>query len=248
MHQCNNCQYSFDGKYCNNCGQKASVGRLHLHDLCHESLHAFTHADKGIFKLLKDLLVRPGDAYRKYFSGHRASYFNPVLFFLLTAGFSIFLGDKIFAYEDAVNKMNNEFGKFVLDNTKLIGLLLLPVQASITWAFFFRRFSLVECTVFWLFANGFVFVFKIIATPVYFALIHHKSTTDFIVNRLVFLIMLWQLLALFGSRPKWYSWPACFLIINLVILAYQYAAAYFLGDVATFYTNPWQLLKNGYGF
>src|SRR4051812_11029331 len=153
MHTCNNCDQSFEGKFCNNCGQKATIGRLHSHDLWHEALHAFTHADKGIVKLIKDLASVPGRAYRLYFSGHRASYYNPVLFFLLTAGLSIYIGDKIFEYEDYVNQMNNEFGKFVLDHTKLLNLGLLPIEALLTWALFFKRYSFVECVVFWLFCN-----------------------------------------------------------------------------------------------
>ena len=71
--------------FCPNCGQKTAVHRLNYHDLSHDAIHYFTHADKGIFSLLRELAVRPGKVAREYVEGRRTYYFKPLNFFLLVA-------------------------------------------------------------------------------------------------------------------------------------------------------------------
>ena len=72
---CKNCNNSFVGKFCNNCGQKASVGELTLKDILHETWHSITHTDNGILRLLKDLFFHPKSVYLNYFAGQRKKYF-----------------------------------------------------------------------------------------------------------------------------------------------------------------------------
>src|SRR6476646_10857932 len=95
-----NCGTLLAGKHCHECGQKAGVHRLTLHELFHEVWHVFTHTDKGILKLIKDLFIRPVSVYDGYFGGQRKKYFSPVLFFLVTAGILTFLYPYVFDYED----------------------------------------------------------------------------------------------------------------------------------------------------
>jgi len=78
---CKNCKTNFKGKFCYNCGQKASVGELSMKELLHEGWHSFTHTDKGILKLIKDLTLHPKTVYLNYFNGQRKKYFSPVTFF-----------------------------------------------------------------------------------------------------------------------------------------------------------------------
>jgi hypothetical protein len=47
-------------KFCATCGQKANTHRLSFHEIGHDALHYVTHADKGIFHLIKELARRPG--------------------------------------------------------------------------------------------------------------------------------------------------------------------------------------------
>ena len=84
---CANCSYSLDEgyKFCPNCSQKTSLHRLNMHDVVHEAIHYFTHADKGIFGLLKDLVVKNGRVAKEYVEGKRKRYFPPLNFYLLVA-------------------------------------------------------------------------------------------------------------------------------------------------------------------
>jgi len=85
---CSNCNAlaRTDDKYCSKCGQESHVHRFTLGHIFHEFFHAFTHADKGIFYLLKELLSKPGTVAREYIGGKRKKYFNPFTFFLILAG------------------------------------------------------------------------------------------------------------------------------------------------------------------
>jgi hypothetical protein len=78
-------------KFCSSCGQKAIVHRLSMHDVNHDLMHYFTHADKGIFSLLRQLIKKPGLVAREYVEGKRRKYFSPLNFFLIVAGIYVFM-------------------------------------------------------------------------------------------------------------------------------------------------------------
>jgi hypothetical protein len=78
-------------KYCGACGQRVIEGRLTLHEIGHDVMHALTHADRSIFKLIGALLVRPGQVAREYVDGRRKSYFGPFAFLVIMVGVASFL-------------------------------------------------------------------------------------------------------------------------------------------------------------
>lgn len=77
-------------RYCPQCGQDAHVHRLNAAHLMHDAVHFFTHADKGIFLLIKMLAIRPGHVAREYIQGMRRKYFGPLNFFLIVIGLFVF--------------------------------------------------------------------------------------------------------------------------------------------------------------
>jgi uncharacterized membrane protein len=101
--QCQNCGTAFrpDDRFCALCGQKTNIHRLSLHDIWHDAVHYFTHADKGIFALVKDLWIRPGVVAREFVLGHRAKHFKPLNFFLLVAGILVLVTSNLHTYENA---------------------------------------------------------------------------------------------------------------------------------------------------
>nr|WP_294995539.1 DUF3667 domain-containing protein [uncultured Sediminibacterium sp.] len=91
---CVNCGKTLmpDFKVCPECGQKVSIHRFTIPHILHELLHAFTHADKGAFHLLKELACRPGVVLQEYIvEGKRKKYFNPFTLLLIVLGFSVFM-------------------------------------------------------------------------------------------------------------------------------------------------------------
>lgn len=77
--------------FCAQCGQKADTHRISLHEISHDAIHYFTHADKGIFQLLRMLATRPGVVAREYIDGKRKAYFKPLNIFLIVAGILVFM-------------------------------------------------------------------------------------------------------------------------------------------------------------
>lgn len=53
---CKNCGNEFEGHFCNNCGQKATVKRLTYKSLADNLMHGFLHVDKGFFLYHKDVV------------------------------------------------------------------------------------------------------------------------------------------------------------------------------------------------
>jgi len=81
--ECINCNTSFEGNYCNNCGQKAGGDRFTLKHLSGEFLHGFFHVHGGLIYTIKELFIRPGVTLRGYIAGKRVDYFNPFTFLVL---------------------------------------------------------------------------------------------------------------------------------------------------------------------
>ncbi|MDZ7935754.1 MAG: DUF3667 domain-containing protein [Emticicia sp.] len=230
---CKNCNYSFVGKFCNQCGQKASVKELKLKDVLHESWHSITHTDSGILKLIKDLFFRPKSVYINYFSGQRKKYFSPVTFFLISVAILLFLGTKVFDYEDYKLKTLNEFGRYTLSATRFKTVLLLPFEILVTWLLFYKQFNLAKNIVFWLYLNGYLFTIKIILIPFYFPFIQHKSFVDTSIILIQYVIIFVHLILVFGNR-KWLNIILLLFGTNLIFISDNILTAYLLFEDAIF--------------
>lgn len=82
--QCKNCGHSFQGKYCNACGEK--VYNNHDKSVVHffeEGLHFITHLEGTLFTTIKTMFKLPGQLSLDYCNGKRKKYFKPLSFFLL---------------------------------------------------------------------------------------------------------------------------------------------------------------------
>jgi hypothetical protein len=88
---CKNCDTPVSGKYCCNCGQSFTTGRINYHYVIHEVQHSIFHVDKGILYTIKELLTEPGDSIRGYLSGKRISFFKPFSFVIILGSIYAFL-------------------------------------------------------------------------------------------------------------------------------------------------------------
>lgn len=101
MHACPNCSAPLQepDRFCARCGQKTHQHRFNLPHIFHEFFHAFTHADRGVLMLIRDLALRPGQVLREYIvEFRRARYFNPFTFLLLVLGFVLFINSVVKPY------------------------------------------------------------------------------------------------------------------------------------------------------
>jgi len=82
---CKNCNHTFEGHFCNHCGQPADTHRLSLHHIWHDLQHGLFHFDNGIIYTAKQLLTRPGHAIREFINGKRVRHFKPLAFVVVLA-------------------------------------------------------------------------------------------------------------------------------------------------------------------
>jgi hypothetical protein len=85
-HRCGTCGQEFRGNYCPCCGQSAKIGRYSFKNALLLFLDVWGMGNRGMFRTLRDLILRPGYLIRDYISGMQMAYFPPFkLLFLLTA-------------------------------------------------------------------------------------------------------------------------------------------------------------------
>ena len=86
VHECASCHTKYQGNYCPRCGQSATVGRFSFKKALLLFLDVWGVGNRGMFRSIRDLMLRPGYMIRDYLSGMQSAYFPPFkMFFLLTA-------------------------------------------------------------------------------------------------------------------------------------------------------------------
>ncbi|MCD6012321.1 MAG: hypothetical protein K0Q79_2183 [Flavipsychrobacter sp.] len=89
--KCLNCNTSYTGKFCPECGQKASTHRFTFAAILHDIPHSVFHIDKGLFFTFAQLTYRPGRAIREYLEGKRIRHFSPFAYLLILSAASSFV-------------------------------------------------------------------------------------------------------------------------------------------------------------
>jgi hypothetical protein len=176
--------------FCARCGQSARLHRLNLAHLGHEVLHFFTHADKGIFFLLKELITKTGAVARAYVEGQRKKYFSPLNFYFIAIGLFVFVQtsfrpvdavdlsavkQQVMQVPDPVKRdrmllklERREKGiTFMTKYANVINFILAPLIALLFYLFYFRsRFNYTEHLVATLYITGMNALFFVLITPV----------------------------------------------------------------------------------
>ena len=86
QHDCATCGTHYQGNYCPRCGQSAKIGRYSFKNAFMLFLDVWGLGNRGMFRSIRDLLLRPGYMIRDYLNGMQMAYFPPFqMFFLLCA-------------------------------------------------------------------------------------------------------------------------------------------------------------------
>ncbi|HVG40234.1 MAG TPA: DUF3667 domain-containing protein [Chitinophagaceae bacterium] len=184
--------------------------RLNLGHLGHEAVHFITHADKGIFYLIKMLAIKPGHVAREYIDGKRKKYFSPLNFFLLMVGIFVFVlttfhpleGVDLKMVKQQVNQVPDvvkrtrmlaklgrveEASHFMAKYSNYINMAITPLYAFIFYLFFRRsRYNYTEHLVANLYFAGFAVIFFILFVLPYNVLM--KGSPNYIYGIYGFLI------------------------------------------------------------
>ena len=88
-HDCATCGTHFQGNYCPRCGQSARIRRYSFKSALLLFFDVWGLGNRGMFRTLRDLLLRPGYMIRDYLGGMQMAYFPPFKMLFLLTTFSI---------------------------------------------------------------------------------------------------------------------------------------------------------------
>lgn len=200
MKNCLNCNSPLhsEQKFCSECGQKVPTKRLNLHDISHDLVHYFTHADKGIFQLLKALITKTGIVAKEYVEGKRKKYFPPLNFFLIVAAVYVFMTsvtsntynssirqtNATASYQSQQNKKAPTYSleqqkkmasvyRFFAKYSNFIAMFAAPFISLFIWLIYFRgAYNYTEHLVANLYLIGFTNLFRALIISPTIALLH----------------------------------------------------------------------------
>ena len=90
-HVCATCGTEFHGNYCPRCGQRATIGRYSFKSAFLLFLDVWGLGNRGMFRSIRDLLLRPGYMIRDYLNGMQMAYFPPFKMFFLGIALLVFV-------------------------------------------------------------------------------------------------------------------------------------------------------------
>lgn len=92
-HECMTCHTNYTGNFCPRCGQSARVGRYSFKSTMMNFMDVWGLGNRGMFRTIRDLILRPGYMIRDYLSGMRMAYFPPFKMFFVLAAFALLVAN-----------------------------------------------------------------------------------------------------------------------------------------------------------
>lgn len=89
QHECATCHTNYQGNFCPRCGQSSRVGRYSFRTAFLNFMDVWGLGNRGMFRTIRDLVLRPGYMIRDYLKGMQMAYFPPFKMFFLLAALSI---------------------------------------------------------------------------------------------------------------------------------------------------------------
>ena len=108
---CQSCGTVYQGNFCPRCGQSARVERFSFKTAFMLFLDIWGIGNRGMFRSIRDLMLRPGYMIRDYIKGCQSAYFPPFKMFFILATFSLVLthGFNLSLEEPQANKTEEPF-------------------------------------------------------------------------------------------------------------------------------------------
>jgi Protein of unknown function (DUF3667) len=128
---CKNCERPLIAgrRYCADCGQKAAMPRLTLHEIGHETLHALLHVDRSVLSLIRALSLRPGRVALDYVSGRRKRYYGPFAFLIVTVALAS-AAVAVTEFPAVTSDIPNAVARFLQHHVNLLFFVQVPIIAA----------------------------------------------------------------------------------------------------------------------
>lgn len=266
---CTNCNQEInqDQNFCANCGQKAHLHRLSWHDISHDAIHYFTHADKGIFHLLLQLITKTGTVAREFVEGKRKKYFPPFNFFLIVAAIYVFVftlntkphtpkdvlkeHPELNKIPDAKKRENvlhiyeraSKAGVFMNKHANSVAMIAVPLIAVIFWLFYRRRgYNYIEHLVANMYMGGFTLLCHVLIFVPVGLLFPGKNSNYLLIAFFIFQIIYFSIFYYFFINRTTKSGGIKAFLVSLFVIVFWAVLSATL--IRLYITNGfWGLLK-----
>jgi hypothetical protein len=203
---CKNCNNTFEGKYCNHCGQSVGTHEINFKFLWHDIQHGLLHFDKGMLYTIPQLYRNPGKTIQQYIEGKRIKHSKPFTLVFLLA--TIFILEKHLLnihFDIQLNLNQYNFADWIFNHFSISAIIVLPVVAL--WSFLmFRKQgkNYIEHLVVNAYATSQSLAFFIVGMPVFKIAQYYKSDDPFVeIGNVVYvLIILWTYMTFFTVYTK----------------------------------------------
>jgi len=199
---CKNCGYESEGRFCSNCGESMHTHRVSMHHLLHETIHTFTHLDKGFGYTLKKLVTEPGRTQRLYLEGYRARHQKPFSMFFICATISALCLYWIARLtREAVSPEQEAVNYFLQHYYVLLHIALFPLYTLVTWLLFIKsKYNYAELLVLGMYQVAFMLLLLIPVNLIYLLLpFPHARVIEIIV---ISIYNIWTFVQFFNKTPK----------------------------------------------
>lgn len=116
-HQCATCGTQFQGNFCPRCGQSSKIGRYSFKNAFLLFLDVWGLGNRGMFRTIRDLILRPGYMIRDYLQGMQMAYFPPFQMFFLLIALSLLVGTGVnIRMEDRLQAAQEQFSGGLSDS------------------------------------------------------------------------------------------------------------------------------------
>ena len=162
---CKNCKSTFEGNFCNRCGQSSKVRKINFRYVLDEVPNSIFQIDRGFLFTVKELFTRPGHSIREFIEGKRKNHFKPLAFLFLTAtldvllnyliGHQTFFGGAIEGFQLESKNPDSEILNWISNNQIFVIFFILPFFSLASYlAFFKSKYNFFEHIVLNLYITG----------------------------------------------------------------------------------------------
>jgi hypothetical protein len=208
---CKNCNQTFKGHYCNNCGQSADTHKINAHFLWHDIQHGLLHFDNGIPYSIKQLFIRPGHSIREFIEGKRVRHFKPLSLITVLAALYGFLYHyfQINLFQSSAESGIDlgDFNEWMATHFAWVTIATIPIYTMGTYIVFRKQgYNFFELFVLNTFKASQRLSVQILAFPIllYLNSKHHAEKFSSITYLLGIILILWTNIQFFNrmSRTK----------------------------------------------
>lgn len=156
---CKNCEYDFNGNFCNNCGQSTRTRRIDFQYLLSEIPNSILQVNRGFLFTVLQLFMRPGHSIKAFLEGKRKHYYKPIAFLLVTSSLYVMsyylmsrntiVNDVVIGFKSGMQAKNDTSGYEILNwltkHQTYVTLLFIPLFSFASYlAFKKSKFNYIE--------------------------------------------------------------------------------------------------------